>query len=86
MTLQTERKREEKLKEITRWLDLNRCLVIFRKGSKIIFSANGKTCMLFVKSTNRPPSRRLKEELENYRKYNIKAEAIYDVYEMDQFI
>lgn len=79
-------KYEEKKEEIIQWLDLNRCFILSNENGRIVFSINGKTCMIYIKSTNRTTSRQLNSELRNYRNYNIKAEAIYNVYDMNTFL
>jgi len=82
--LEVEEKHKKKIKEVIQWLDLNRCFVITNNDSRIVFTINGKPCMIFIKSTDRPVSRQLILELQNYRQYGIKAEAIYNIYEMDR--
>jgi len=79
-------KRGAKEKEIIQWLDLNHCFVIFNKKGRIVFTINGKPCMIYIKSTNRSISRLLEVELQNYRDYGISAKAIYTVYDMDKLL
>ena len=80
------KKYEKKKKEIIQWLDLSHCFILSNKSGRIVFSMNGKTCMIYIKSTNRSISRELSSELQNYRNYGIKAEAVYNVYDMNTFL
>lgn len=81
-----EERYEQKIKEVIQWLDLHRCFILSNNNGRIVFSIKGKTCMIYIKETSRETSSQLKTELKNYNNYNIKAKAIYTIYDMDDFL
>ena len=80
------KKYKQKEKEVIQWLDLNRCFILSNKDGKIVFAINGRACMIYIKETDRVISNQLEAELKNYNDYNIKAKAIYNIYDMDEFL
>lgn len=76
----------QKEKEVIQWLDLNKCFVLSNDNGRIVFSIKGRTCMIYLKETDRAVSDQLRAELKNYKNYNIKAKAIYSIYDMDEFL
>ena len=81
-----EKRYEQKIKEVIQWLDLHRCFILYNDDGKIVFSIKGRTCMIYIKETNKGISSQLQTELKNYNDYNIKAKAVYTVYDMDEFL